>query len=86
MVLPEHIERTFEGQSFLSWPIGVAFGLSTVFIIEMKMGVSDMPLQLEFDSRLSRSTRERLKRQCFTSYLSYLISADECEVMRHSLS
>ena len=61
------------------------FGLSTVFIIiEMKMGASDMPLQLEFDYRLSRSIKERLKRQCFTLYLSHLISADECEVMRHS--
>ena len=38
------------------------FGLSTICIItEMKMGASDMPLRLEFDNRLSRSIKKRLK-------------------------
>lgn len=68
MVFPEQKEQNFEGQLkvkfFLSLPIGVVFGLSTIcIIIEMKW-VPVMPLQLEFDYSLSRSIKERLKRQC----------------------
>ena len=40
---------------------------------EMRTGASDMPLQLEFDYRFSRSIKERLKRQCLTPY-SYFTS------------
>ena len=35
---------------------------------EMRSGATDMPLQLEFDYRFSRAIKERLKRQCFTSF------------------
>ena len=41
---------------------------------EMRTGDSDMPLQLEFDYRFSRSIKERLKRQCSTPY-SYFTSS-----------
>ena len=45
MVLPEQKEQNVEGQSFLSLPIGVVFGLSAIcIIIEMKIGASGMPL------------------------------------------
>ena len=40
-------------------------------IIEMNMGASDMPLQLEFDYRFSRSIKRYLKRQCSTPYLYF---------------
>ena len=35
---------------------------------EMRSGATDMPLQLEFDYRFSRTIKERLKRQCFTPF------------------
>ena len=51
------------------------FGQSTICIItEMKMGASEMPLQLEFDYRFSRSIKESLKKQCSKQY-SYFISS-----------
>ena len=40
---------------------------------EMRAGGSDMPSQLEFDYRFSRSIKERWKRQCSTPY-SYFTS------------
>ena len=45
------------------------FGLSTMCIMtELKMGASEMPLELEFDYWFSRSIKERLKRQCSKPY------------------
>lgn len=41
---------------------------------EMRTGASDMPLQLEFDYRFSRSIKESLKRQCSAPY-SYFTSS-----------
>ena len=35
---------------------------------EMRSGAADMPLQLESDYRFSRVIKERLRRQCFTSF------------------
>jgi len=35
---------------------------------EMRSGATDMPLQLEFNYRFIRATKERLKRQCFTPF------------------
>eukprot|EP00794_Sanderia_malayensis_P008148 gene8148-9020_t len=35
---------------------------------EMRSGATDMPMQLEFDYRLSRAIKERLKRQCATPF------------------
>ena len=79
MVLPEQIKqsKTLKVKVFLSWPIEVVFGLSTIcIIIEMKMWASEMHLQIEFDYWFSRSINESLKRQlqCSKPY-SYFTSS-----------
>ena len=77
MVLPEQIEQNSEGQSFLILTNRSRVSLSTIcIIIEIKMGASEMPFQLEFDYRLSRSIKERLKRLCFKPY-SYFTSSSQ---------
>ena len=72
MVLPEQIEQNFEGQSFLIltnrscvWPANHLY---------IKIGACEMPWQLEFYYRFSRSIKERLKRQCSKPY-SYFSSS-----------
>ena len=47
------------------------------------MGASEMPLQLEFDYRLSRSIKERLKRQCFKPYSYFTSSSQYYRVFVH---
>ena len=77
MVLPEHVEQNFEGQSFLILINRSPILTSTIcIIIEIKMGVSGMPLQLELDYRFRRSIKEPLKRQCFKLY-SYFTSSSQ---------
>ena len=62
--------KTLKVKVFFSWPKGVVFGLSTIcIIIEMKVGASEMLLQLAFDYRYSRSIKESLKRRCSKPYL-----------------
>ena len=75
MILPEQKEQNFEGQSFLIL-INRSPILSTIcIIIEIKMGVSGMPLQLELDYRFRRSIKEPLKRQCFKLYTYFTSSS-----------
>ena len=40
---------------------------------EMRHGATDMPLQLEFDYRFSRTIKERLKRQFFTPFAYFTV-------------
>ena len=76
MVLPEQIEQNIEGQSFLIltnrscvWPVNHSYPALLRLTIEM-------PLQLEFDHRFSKSIKERLKRQCSKPY-SYFTSSSQ---------
>ena len=76
MILPEQKEQNFEGQSFLILINRSPILTSTIcIIIEIKMGVSGMPVQLEFDYRFRRSIKEPLKRQCFKLYTYFTSSS-----------